>query len=136
MISPGKFADVLEASGFTSDAVEVERVSDIGAAADRLARYMSVEAERLAQFDDAELRQVVKSLADGTPMAEFKWRISAELYAMLEEHLSELSASAIHEAFAGDEVAKDEDDTTAAIGGSLINIKKPKYRPISSLALR
>ena len=131
MISAGRFADVLEASGFTSDAVEVAGTQETGQIADSLAQQIGVEAEAFAEFSITEMRQVLESLAAGTPIVDFKWKISAELYAMLEEHLARLSASSIRETL-GLAGSEEVDQTMTAVGGSLVNIRRPRYRPISS----
>ncbi|HEY2865979.1 MAG TPA: DUF4912 domain-containing protein [Pyrinomonadaceae bacterium] len=135
VISAGKFADILEASGFTSDAGEITRGEETGGFTDRLARLVGVAPGQLAEFNIADVRQAIEGLAAGTPIVDFKWKISAELYALLEEHLGKLSASALRENFDIDAIADDADETMAAIGGSLVNIRKARYTPVSSLSL-
>lgn len=136
MISTGKFADVLEASGFSSDALDVARTDDNGDFANRLALHIGIEAERLSGFDHAELRRIMEHLAAGTPIADFKWRISAELYALLEAHLAGLSAAAVHGDVDAETSADQSPERMEAFGGSIVNIKRPRYRPISSLSMR
>ena len=135
-ISPGKFADVLDASGFVSDAVEVAHTEAPRDFTDRFARQIGVTVDRVAALDLAELRSVLEDLAAGTPVDDLKWKISAELYSLLEEHFAKLSVPATQATLGHESTADIPEEKMTAVGGSLVNIRKPRYRPISSLALR
>ena len=131
------FAEVLEASGFEEDAFEVIR-SDAGqdlssAFADRV----GIDKSKLAGFDLEELRRALAFLASGTPIEDLKWKVTAELYALLEAHLAKLSASAIEKDL-GVTASTDEPDfeTFSAVGGSLVNFPRRRYRPVSSMNTR
>ncbi|HYJ92145.1 MAG TPA: DUF4912 domain-containing protein [Pyrinomonadaceae bacterium] len=136
IISGGKFADLLHTSGFEADAFEVAQAEVGSDLADHFARYVGVDSGQVADFDLAELQRVLALLAAGTPITDLKWKVSAELYSLLEAHLAKLSAAAIQEDFGVTETDAAQDESFAAIGGSLVNIRKPRYRPISSLELR
>jgi hypothetical protein len=129
------FAEVLEASGFEEDAVEVVRLNtneDIRAS---FAAHVGADEKTLSAFDPNDLQRALSQLASGTPIEDLKWKISAELYAMLQAHLSSLTPDAIERALGmtGEEM---EFETFSAVGGSLVNIPRRKYKPLSSINLR
>jgi hypothetical protein len=132
-ITTHTFAEVLEASGFEEDAFEVIG-QDLSSA---FARHVSIDTNELAGFDLEELRRALAFLASGMPIADLKWKVTAELYALLEAHLAKLSALAIEKnigvtASAGEP----EFETFSAVGGSLVNFPRRRYRPVSSMHTR
>jgi hypothetical protein len=94
--------------------------------------HVGVDQNKIAGLDIDELQRALSLLAAGTPIADLKWEISAALYAMLEEHLGRLSAAAIRDEI-GIKIAEPEYETFTSAGGSLVNIPRRRYRPVSSL---
>jgi hypothetical protein len=142
IISPGKFAEVLDASGFYQDAFEVAADAKdsefIAAAFAKRAEVSEIEAAGLG-YDD--LQTALRLLAEGYPLEDLKWKVSAELFALLQERYSYLGMEEFGRRFAPvspeDEIREDELIETTAFGGSLINLRRPRFlrprfAPVSS----
>src|SRR4029079_7417132 len=99
------------------------------------AAHVGVDEKILSAFDPNDLQRALLQLASGTPIEDLKWKITAELYAMLQAHLSSLTPDAI-ELGLGMTAEEMEFETFSAVGGSLVNIPRRKYMPVSSINLR
>jgi hypothetical protein len=127
------FAQILDASGFQADAYEV-------AVAESLARSLDIDRAGLAGLDEAELRRVISLLEDGTPLEDFKWKVSPELFALIHKHFRALSEFKFRSKMIDVDREADgmdvESRRTAVHGSSLVHFpSRPKYRPISSIDL-
>jgi len=129
------FAEVLEASGFEEDAFEVVRANANEDVRASFAAHIGVDEKTLSAFDPNDLQRALLQLASGTPIEDLKWKITAELYAMLQAHRSSLTPDAI-ELGLGMIAEEMELETFSAVGGSLVNIPRRKYKPVSSINLR
>jgi len=136
-VTTHKFAEVLEASGFEEDAIEVIRETAHEDLKSLFAAHVGVEEGELSAFEDSELARARAMLAGGTPIEQIKCKIAAGLYAMLQSHLSKLTPSAINDN-TGMSTLLDETEfeTFTAVGGSLVNFPRRKYKPVSSMDLR
>jgi hypothetical protein len=131
------FAEVLEASGFEEDAFEVIRSDANQDLKASLAAHVGADEKIFSELDSNELYRALTQLASGIPIEELKWKISAELYAMLQAHLSQLSPSAIEHGLGISAASSDTElETFSAVGGSLVNFPRRKYKPVSSIDLR
>jgi hypothetical protein len=150
-VSGRKFAEVLDASGFSDDAFDVAIAGDRAAAGDTVpqsifAEVTGTEPHELERIESEELRLALMALAAGVPLEALKWKISAELYALLQAHVEKLRGS---EALVSLSQSLDLDDEDLefkyiedkAVGGSLVNFPRRlrhrrefgKYKPVSSL---
>lgn len=156
-VSATKFAEVLDASGFTRDAVEVVIAGDdhLDAEARTNLAFSKLigEAEYSTRNIPAEdLRRALVSLAAGTSLDTLRHRISAPLYNVLQANTAKLSASGARKAltdhFDIDETEWTEQDNGPMVfGASLVNFPKtfrsrtgrarssPRYHPLSSFTL-
>ena len=142
IISPGKFAEVLDVSGFHEDAFEVAadaKDSEFIAAA--FAKRAGVSETQVASLGSDDLQAALRLLAEGYPLEDLKWRVSAELFALLQERYSHLGAEEFQRRFAPvlgeEETSEDELVETAAFGGSLVDLRRPRFSrprfaPVSS----
>lgn len=131
-VTTHKFAEVLDASGFEADAVDVlheERDTEIAL---RFAEYVGVGESDVNALNLLDLKRSLALLAAGSPIEDLKYRIGAELYALLQRHLAKLSAESIGREFRMFDTDIVEFETLSAVGGSLVNIPRRKFRPISS----
>lgn len=131
-VTTHKFAEVLDASGFEADAVDVlheERDSEI---ASRFAVYVGVEGSAVNALNQLDLKRSLASLAAGTPIEDLKYKIGAELYALLQQHLAKLSAESLRQEFGMSDTDIVEFETLSAVGGSLVNIPRRRFKPVSS----
>ena len=134
-ISKDKFVDVLNVSGFESDADRVEAGALEQNIASTVSSYLKVAESEITAFDAEELRWALAELAAGTPIEDLKYRVSAALFAFLEKHLAQLNASAIRDniGIAATEF-EDEFIATPVFGSSLVNFpRRRRFAPISSL---
>jgi hypothetical protein len=143
VIAPGKFARVLEASGFHRDAIDVAaNARDSEFLASTFAGSAGISEADAEAFEYDDLETALLMLAEGHPLDDLKWKISAQLFAILQERYSRLGAEEFQRrfglAFAEDENLEDESIGTVAFGGSLVNSRRPRflrrrYAPVSSL---
>jgi hypothetical protein len=128
------FAQVLDVSGFSEDALDVVQSSRDETFASRFAHHVGIAESAMADLDITELRRALMSLADGTPIADLRYKIAARTFAVLQEHLSKLSRVSIRKRIGTfDDV---ESESFTAVGGSLVSIPKRRYRPVSSMNVR
>ena len=135
-ITTHTFAEVLEASGFEEDALDVMHSETDETIKPAFAIHIGVNEKELAGLGDNEIRRALSLLASGTPIEDLKWKITAELYAMLQEHLSKLTASDLKGLGIAAVEGEFEYERLSAVGGSLVNIPRRRYKPVSSINLR
>ena len=150
-VSGRKFAEVLDASGFSDDAFDVAVAGDRAGTGDTVpqsifAEITGTEPRELERVESKELRLAMMALAAGVPLEALKWKISAELYALLQAHVdklrgSEALASLSQSLDLGEEDLEFEYIEDKAVGGSLVNFPRRlrqrrefgRYKPVSSL---
>ena len=131
-VTTHKFAELLDASGFEADAFDVRSDEYTDEIASRFAEHVGVERSKIDAVDETELRRALGLLATGSPIEDLKFKITAELYALLQEHLAQLSAGSIRTQLGVTDKDSIEFETFSAVGGSLVNIPRRRFRPVSS----
>jgi hypothetical protein len=145
-LSPGKFVEVLDVSGFVEDAYEVA-ARDLADefSSERLASFLGRSDTELSDIPASDLRLAVTTLAAGEPLESLKWKIGAELFAILQADLGKFRGpgqEALRREF--DSVETEfETSGSAVFGSSIVNFPRrrrrtktyPKYEPVSSLDL-
>lgn len=137
-ISADKFAEVLDRSGFSGDALEVALAGDDAELARErtriaLAQLLGIDAD-LSMFDDEEVRFALLMLAGGATLDELRGKISEALFLLLSGHLAKLSAENSLEALRAnfDILEEDEFETEeigpAVFGASLVHVPRSKKR--------
>lgn len=137
-ISADKFAEVLDGSGFTGDALEVALAgddADLARERTRLAlmQLLGIDID-FSAFDDEEVRFAILMLAGGASIEELRGQISEALYLLLSGHLAALSAErslgALQSNF--DIIEDDESETEetgpAVFGASLVHFPKRRRK--------
>ena len=152
MVNAETFAQVLDASGFKQDAVEVAITGDdpvLSEQATREAFADLLEDVSFEGFTVEELRYALLALASGVPIEELRWKVSASLFALLEANLHRLSTDAavgsLREHFdIGDDEVVEEEQLSAVYGSSVVHFPKrtvrrrrppfelSKFEPVSS----
>ncbi len=148
-VSAGEFAQVLDASGYAHDAVEVALAGDDLEFAETATRnaFSQIIGGQESDFfaaDHSEIRFALLALASGYSPENLRGQISKNLFARLQENLANLSAekafNALQENFGefADETVEEFGQTV--FGASSINFPRfskrralPKFAPISSL---
>ena len=133
VVTADKFAKVLDASGFKQDAVEVALAGDDPAASENATReaFGQFIGEDISfdGFTAEELRYALLALASGVPIEELRWKVSASLFALLQENLGRLSeesaVAALREHFEleADEIVEEE-QLSAVFGASEVHFPK------------
>jgi len=147
-VTADEFAQVLDASGYAQDAVEVALAGDDLEFAENATRnaFSQIIGERKSDFfaaDMSEIRFALLALASGYSAENLRGQISKNLFARLQENLENLSAEkafdALQENFGefADETVEEFGQTV--FGASSINFPRfskrrilPKFAPISS----
>ncbi|HQU93319.1 MAG TPA: DUF4912 domain-containing protein [Pyrinomonadaceae bacterium] len=133
MVNAETFAQVLDASGFKQDAVEVALAGDDPIVSEQATR--EAFADLLGDdivfegFTVEEFRYALLALASGVPIEELRWKVSASLFALLEANLHRLSAesavSALRDHFdIGDDEVVEEEQLSAVYGSSVVHFPK------------
>jgi hypothetical protein len=145
-VTATKFAEVLDVSGFSRDAVDVALAGDDVYGADRAAhiafsRFVGSGEYALRPIAGSDIRYAMAALARGTTLDALRWQIDERLFAMLqanpEKPTSASAQSAITEYFNIDETEFDVEQTGPAVfGASLVNfprnLKRRGPAPLSS----
>lgn len=151
-ISSNEFAEVLDNSGFERDAFEVALAGDDAQASGETThkafrRFLGNDDMTFKGIAADELRYAMLSIASGQAIEELRFRIGAELFAILQANADRLeadrAAAAMSEFFDIDTVEFEEEEFGPAVfGSSLVNFPKRfktrarrEYSPISSHAL-
>lgn len=154
-VSATKFAEVLDKSGFARDAFDVAMAGDDPVTADNashiaFSRFIGSSEYALEGIPAEDLRYAMLALASGFTLEETRWRVSASLFAVLQEKINELTPAkaqtALKEHFDIDEAEWIEEEFSAAVyGASLVHFPKTlkprklssaRYNPQSSHSLR
>lgn len=137
MVNAETFAQVLDASGFRQDAVEVALAGDDPVASEQAARdaFEDLVGPDLSfeGFTVEELRHALFALASGVPIEELRWKVSASLFALLQENLHRLSSDAGVEALRehfnlADDETIEEEELSAVYGSSVLHFPKTVKR--------
>jgi len=126
------FARVLDASGFEEDASAVVRSDLDGEIVSRFARYIGAD-EANVNVDPFELERGLSMLAAGAPVENLRFKIASDIFAVLTSNLAKLTPEAIKREIGV--VEETEFEPFSAVGGSLVNILRRRYRPLSSADL-
>lgn len=145
-VSANQFAEVLDASGYAQDAVEVALTGDNLESSDAATQkaFFSLSGDRqMVEGDLSELRSALLALAAGAALESLREQISRKLFAQLEailqENAGKLSAEKVRNALKENFELEDEQEEflTPVFGASAINFPRkprlPKTSPVSSL---
>jgi hypothetical protein len=132
MVNAETFAQVLDASGFKQDAVDVAIAGDDPVVSEQATREAFADLLGDVSFEGftvEELRYALLALASGVPIEELRWKVSASLFALLEGNLHRLSTDAavgaLREHFdIGDDEVLEEEQLSAVYGASVVHFPK------------
>ena len=136
MVNAETFAQVLDASGFRQDAVEVAIAGDDPVVSEQATREAFADLLGDVSFEGftvEELRYALLALASGVPIEELRWKVSASLFALLEANLNRLSTEAavgaLREHFdIGDDEVLEEEQLSGVYGASVVHFPKTLKR--------
>jgi hypothetical protein len=137
MVNAETFAQVLDASGFKQDAVEVALAGDDPIVSEQATReaFADLLGDDIAfeGFTVEEFRYALLALASGVPIEELRWKVSASLFALLEANLHRLSSesavSTLRDHFdIGDDEVVEEEELSAVYGSSVVHFPKTLKR--------
>ena len=136
MVNAETFAQVLDASGFRQDAVDVAIAGDDPVVSEQATREAFADLLGDVSFEGftvEELRYALLALASGVPIEELRWKVSASLFALLEGNLHRLSTDAavgaLREHFdIGDDEVLEEEQLSAVYGASVVHFPKTLKR--------
>lgn len=149
-VSATKFAEVLDASGFSRDAFDLAMAGDDTYGADRAAhiafsRFIGTGEYGLDAIEGGDIRYAMAALAGGTPLDALRWQIDERLFAILQANTEKLTAadaqSTIAEYFDKDETEFNVEQMAPSVfGASLVhfprNLKRrrsiERHTPLSS----
>ena len=144
-VTSHKFAEVLDVSGFQKDAFDVVIAGDEPSAAEAITKTAFEQLTGLeTSLDDIsaeDVRFAMMSIAAGRALEELRWKIGAELFAILQANAERLNAERaaelMKEYFQIDEIEFEEDEVIGTVfGASAVNFprrfKTKGYLPISS----
>ncbi|MBV9242338.1 MAG: DUF4912 domain-containing protein, partial [Acidobacteria bacterium] len=155
-VSATKFAEVLDASGFTRDAIDVAIAGDDQFTAKERTNLAFSDLMHGAEYSTEgiqpeDMRHALLALAGGATLADLRHRVSATLFDVLQSNPGGLSTSgarkALTEHFDIEEAKWTEHEFGSAVfGASLVNFPKtlksrkdvkysPRYNPVSSFSL-
>jgi hypothetical protein len=149
-----KFAEVLEVAGFSQDAFDVAVAGDDHEASDQVTHtafksFIGTNGFDLHGIAAEDIRYSMMALASGQKVEDFRARISAALFAILQSNAERIEArnakNALTEYFDIDESEFTEHTYGSAVhGASLVNFPRtlttlrtaPKFSPVSSHSFR
>ena len=154
-VSATKFAEVLDASGFSRDAVDVAIAGDDNLDAEQRTNLAFSDLMTGAEYSThgiapEDMRHAMLALAGGTRLENLRHQVSASLFNVLQANAARLSTSgarrALTEHFDIEESEWTEHEFGSTVfGASLINFPKtirnrttkysPRYNPVSSFSL-
>lgn len=159
-VSATKFAEVLDASGFSRDAFDVALAGDDQVAAADVAHvaFASFIDDRNAKLDGVtaeDIRYAMLAIASGFTLEELRHKVSPALFAVLQANAEKLTSSnaqvSLAEHFDIHEAEWTEEEFSSVVyGASLVHFPKrlktkkltakekysPRYNPVSSHSLR
>jgi len=149
-ITADRFARVLDVAGFSQDAFDVALAGDDWDAAHSatraaFARFIG-EEKGLAGIDPEDIRYALLAIASGVALEDLRYRIGANLFALLQANIEKLNRQSALDALKSEFGIEADDmveEATAptVFGASLVNFPRrlrtktrgwPKYAPISS----
>lgn len=144
-VTSHKFAKVLDVSGFQKDAFDVAIAGDEPAAAEAVTRtafeQFTGASAPLSGVTGEDIRFAMMSISAGRALEELRWKIGAELFAILQANAERLNAQRaadlMKEHFQIDEIEFEEDEIVGTVfGASAVNFprrfKTKGYSPLSS----
>ena len=144
-VSANKFAEVLDVSGFKRDAIDVAIAGDepqhsTDASHNAFAHFIGRTAHLTRGIADAEVRNVLASMASGSTLETVRHQVSPELFGILQANSDRLTAvnaqAALGEYFNVDDADWSIERHGAVFGSSLIHfptsLKARALRPVSS----
>jgi len=155
-ISAQDFAEVLDATGFKQDAIEMALAGDQKADIATQNTFFSLFGQRFLNARLSELRYALFALASGLTLEDLRYQISPSLFALLEKLMLEMSEqpptaekirAVLYENFDIEEEAEESEEIEEIVrtfGASLVNFGKkaprkfklpkkfPKISPVSS----
>lgn len=155
-VSATKFAEVLDASGFSRDAFDVALAGDDQVAATDVAHvaFTNFIDDRSAKLDGVtaeDIRYAMLAIASGFTLEELRHKVSPALFAILQANANKLTSSnaqsSLAEHFDIHEAEWTEEEFSSAVyGASLVHFPKqlktkklspktshsPRYTPVSS----
>lgn len=133
-LSATKFAEVLDASGFSRDAVDVAMAGDDASAATTAAHvaFASLIDDKKAELDELtpeDIRYALLALASGFTLEELRFKVSPALFAILQANAGKLASrraqDVLAEHFEIDQTEWTEEEFSAAVyGASLVHFPK------------
>jgi len=157
-VSAAKFAEVLDVAGFKRDAFDVAVAGDDHAIAEdsthiAFAQFMGRSDYDLNGITAADIRFAMMALASGLTIEELRWKVSPELFAILQSNAASIepgkAMNALIQYFDIDEAEFTEEHAGSAVfGASLVHFPKtlktrtitpkyaPRYNPVSSHSFR
>lgn len=159
-VSATKFAEVLDASGFSRDAFDVALAGDDHAVAADVAHvaFASFISKSDLQLDGVgaeDIRYAMLAIASGFTLEELRFKVSPTLFAILQSNAEKLTSSnaqvSLAEHFDIHEAEWTEEEFSSVVyGASLVHFPKrlktkkltakekysPRYNPVSSHSLR
>lgn len=129
-VNAERFAEVLDASGFSRDAYDVALAGDDLAASETATRdaFAQFIGEDIAfeGFTMEELRYALLAIASGVPFESLRWKISASLFALLQANLARLTSDSAVDALRdhfdlGEDEIVEEEQLAAVYGASLVH---------------
>lgn len=144
-VTSHKFAEVLDVSGFEKDAFDVAVAGDEPAAAEAATitafEKLTGTSTSLDGVAAEDIRFAIMSIAAGHALEELRWKIGAELFAILQSNAERLNAQRaadlMKEHFQIDEIEFEKDEIIGTVfGASAVNFprrfKTRGYSPLSS----
>jgi 5-carboxymethyl-2-hydroxymuconate isomerase len=146
-VTADKFAEVLDATGFSRDAFDVVLTGDDASATDNLthiafARLIGETARTVESISTEEIRYAMLAIASGRSLEEIRFQVGAALFAVLQANTERLTpqkaAAVLSEYFEIDEIVFEEEEAAATVfGASLVHFPKKfrtryDYSPVSS----
>ena len=138
-VTSDKFAEVLDATGFSRDAFDVALTGDDDDDADRrtqlaFAQFIGETGSSVESISAEEIRYAMLAIASGRALEEIRWKVGATLFAILQANTERLTprkaSTAISENFEIDETDFEEEEVAATVfGTSLLHFPK-KFRTV------
>jgi hypothetical protein len=149
-ITADRFARVLDVAGFSQDAFDVALAGDdwdVSHSATRSAFAAFIGQEKgFDGIDPEDIRYALLAIASGLSVEELRYRIGANLFALLQANIEKLNRESALAALKSEfgieaEDMVEEEVGSSVFGASLVNFPRrlrtrtqnwPKYNPISS----
>ena len=149
-ITANRFAKVLDVAGFSQDAFDVALAGDDRNAADRSTRaafaaFIGME-KGFDGIDPEDIRDALLAIASGVTLEQLRYRIGANLFALLQANAERLNKQNALDALKSEfgieaEDMVEEEIGASVFGASIVNFPRrlrtrtramPKFAPVSS----